>query len=344
MRREMKREAAAVYRCPYSASALELIIDRADGEHVISGALVNASGHKYLIQDGVPDFRDAVRDPMGESEAKQFDYYQSTSGAYDTALEWLFATFYEDEETVRGRLIEQLPLEEARVVLEIGAGTCRDSIRIASRMRRGSRLFLQDFSPSILIVGRQRMTKAQPFECEIEYFIAGAAHLPFAGGAHNCVYTFGAFNVFPDLRGCLAEMTRVTRNGGRIVFGDESLAPWLRDTEYGSILLEANPLYADPVPIEILLESARDVRVEWLLGNAFYFVSYAVGEGAPPLNLDLPIPGRRGGTLRSRRYGKLEGVSPEAKRLAEQEAQRLGISIHEWLDRAIRSAAATKSA
>jgi len=339
----MKKEAAAFYRCPYTASVLELLIDRAEGEHIVSGALVNASGHEYLIQDGVPDFRDPSRDPMGDGEKKQFDYYQSTSGAYDAALDWLFATFSEDEEAVRGRLIEQLPLENANVVLEIGAGTCRDSIRIAARMRSGARLFLQDFSPSILSVGRQRMANARAFDCEIEYFIAGAAHLPFANGTNDCVYTFGAFNVFPDLRGCLAEMTRTARKGGRVVFGDESLAPWLRDTEYGAILLEANPLYADPVPIEILPESARDVRVEWFLGNAFYFVSYEVGDGAPPLDLDLPIPGRRGGTLRSRRYGRLEGVSPEAKRMAEQEAQRLGISVHEWLDRTIRSAADTKS-
>ena len=58
--------------------------------------------------------------------------------------------------------------------------------------------------------------------------------------------------------------------------------------------------------------------------------------------IDLPIPGRRGGTLRSRHYGKVEAVSPEAKHLAEQEAQRLGISTHEWLDRAIRSVATSR--
>ncbi|HEX9458755.1 MAG TPA: class I SAM-dependent methyltransferase [Thermoanaerobaculia bacterium] len=339
----MKKEAAELYRCPYSGSPLGLTVGRAEGNDVLDGVLVNETGREYLIRDGVPDFRDPLLDPMEEEEGKQFAYYESTSAAYDTALDWLFATFIEDEDTVRGRLMATLDLESAARVLEIGAGTCRDSIRIASRMRPGSRLFLQDFSPSILRVGRQRMDKAHRFDCEVEYFLGSAAHLPFAAAAVDCVYTFGAFNVFPDRRGCLAAMTRIVRRGGRVVFGDESLAPWLKTTEYGATLLDANPLYADAVPIEVLPESARDVRVEWLLGNAFYIVSYEVGEGPPAVNPDLPIPGRRGGTLRSRRYGKVEAVSPEAKELAEQEAQRLGISIHEWLDRAIRGAVGTKS-
>ncbi len=335
----MKKEAAEFYRCPYSGSQLDLVVEHAEGDHVVSGALINASGHKYLIRDGVPYFRDPSREPMGETEKKQFDYYESTSAAYDSALDWLFRTFSEEEDAVRSRLIQPLELEKARCVLEIGAGTCRDSIRIASRMSIGSRLFLQDFSPSILHVGRERMRRAQPFDCALEYFVGGAGHLPFADAAHECLYHFGAFNVFPSQQRALAEMTRVVRPGGRIVFGDESLAPWLRKTEYGAILLDANPLYADEVPIDILPESARSVRLEWLLGNAFYFVTLDVGEGPPPLELDLPIPGPRGGTLRSRHHGRIEGVLPEAKGLAEQEARRLGISLYDWLDHAIRKAA-----
>jgi len=335
----MKKDVAAHYRCPYSGSALDLAVDRAEGDQVLAGALVNAAGHHYFIRDGVPDFRDLSGYPMSEGEKKQFDYYESTSGAYDTALDWLFATFAEDESAVRNRLIEPLPLADARIVVEIGAGTCRDSIRIASRMRRGARLFLQDFSPSIFAVGRRRMAEVDSFDCEIEYFIGETAHLPFPDDAADAVYTFGAFNVFPDHRRCLSEMNRVVRAGGMIVFGDESLAPWLRRTEYGAILLEGNPLYGDPVPIEALPEDARNVRLVWLLGNAFYMVSFEVGGKPLPLDIDRPIPGRRGGTLRSRRYGRIEAVSPEAKRLAEEHAQCAGISIHEWLDRAIREAA-----
>jgi len=339
----MKHEVAQLYRCPYSGSSLELIVDESDGDEVISGTLVNVAGHPYEIRDGIPYFRDAAAEPMTESEKKQFDYYEATSGDYDAALDWLFKTFEENEDTIRSFIIEPLDLPNARNVVEIGAGTCRDSVRIAARMKAGSRLFLQDFSPSILQVGRDRMRTMQRFECEIEYFVGGSTHLPFADGANDCLYHFGAFNVFPDPGRSLAEMTRVVRVGGRVIFGDESLAPWLKNTEYGAILLDANPLYADEVPITVLPESARNVRVSWFLGNAFYAVTFDVGSGPPLLDIDQPIPGIRGGTLRSRRYGKLEAVSPEAKRMAEQEARRLGVSVHEWLDQAIRSAVQPES-
>ena len=38
-------------------------------------------------------------------------------------------------------------------------------------------------------------------------------------------------------------MDRVVKDGGRIVFGDEGLSPWLKDTDYGKMLIDNNPLY-----------------------------------------------------------------------------------------------------
>jgi ubiquinone/menaquinone biosynthesis C-methylase UbiE len=334
----VKRSTAEVYRCPYTKDSLQLIPEQCDRDEVLTGSLLAPSGAQYRVQSGVAFLCDASL-AMDELEKKTFDYYQTTSSAYDTALDWLFRTFLEDEEEVRQRLIGPLKLEEAKRVLEIGCGTCRDTVRIAARLSPGSQLFLQDFSPAILHVGRERMQSSGPFACELEYFVGNVAHLPFADGYFDCVYHFGALNVFSNKKNCLAEMTRVVRTGGRIVVGDESLAPWLRKTEYGRILLDANPLYGDDIPLDDLPECARDVQTGWLLGNAFYFIDYRVGEGPPPVDLDLPIPGPRGGTLRSRHYGKLEAVTPEAKKMAEREARRLGISVHEWLDRAVRAVA-----
>ena len=44
----------------------------------------------------------------------------------------------------------------------------------------------------------------------------------------------------------------------------------------------------------------------------------------------------RGGSIRTRYYGKLEGVTEEARNIAKEEAQRQGISIHTWLDAIIK--------
>jgi hypothetical protein len=91
-----------------------------------------------------------------------------------------------------------------------------------------------------------------------------------------------------------------------------------------------------------LPETAREVCVRWLLGNAFYVIAYLVGEGHPKIDLDLPIPGKRGGTHRTRYFGVLEGVTVEARDLAVREAERSGLSVSAWLDRVVREAAAAK--
>ncbi|HNB23630.1 MAG TPA: methyltransferase type 11, partial [Candidatus Melainabacteria bacterium] len=80
-------------------------------------------------------------------------------------------------------------------------------------------------------------------------------------------------------------------------------------------------------------------NVRWLLGSCFYLIDFRVGNGPPPLNLDLPHKGRRGGTMRTRYFGQLEGVSTEAKELAMEAAKKKNVSLHAWLDELVRSAA-----
>jgi hypothetical protein len=68
-------------------------------------------------------------------------------------------------------------------------------------------------------------------------------------------------------------------------------------------------------------------------------IEFEVGDGEPKANFDLEIPGKRGGTLRTRYYGKLEGVSPETYNLAHRAREKSGKSMHSWLDEVIRGAA-----
>ena len=55
----------------------------------------------------------------------------------------------------------------------------------------------------------------------------------------------------------------------------------------------------------MLLKEAAALRVLDALrrGNAFYVIDFQVGEGEPPIGLDLPIPGK-GDSLRSRHLGQ----------------------------------------
>jgi ubiquinone/menaquinone biosynthesis C-methylase UbiE len=335
----VNEENAKIYRCPYTTESLHLEPLECDGPEILSGSLVSLSGRRYPIQKGIPHLIHADEEAMNEQERQELEYYESSSDAYDRAMDWLFESFYEDEDAVREEMISALELRPAFRVLEIGCGTCRDSVQIARRLGHGGELFLQDLSPNMLSVGREWMQRSGPFACRVEYFVGNAAHLPFPDQFFDAVFHFGGLNLFSDKRQALGEMTRVVRCGGRVVVGDESMAPWLRKTTYGRILLNSNSLYEHEVPLEDLPENARSVHVRWFLGNAFYLIDFTVGEGPPRVNLDLPILGARGGTHRTRFYGKLEGVTAEAKEMAERAARQLGLSRHEWLDRAVRAAA-----
>jgi len=303
---------------------------------------VAATGLEFRVVDGVAHLIQPERESYSAEEARENRYYETTARGYDAAIDWLFRSFFEDEAAVRRQLVDLLEIAPNHRVLETGAGTCRDTVGIAQRLGPRGELYAQDLSPSMLAIGRSRMQDEgllDPSERRVEFFVGNAAHLPFADGYFDAAYHFGGFNVFSDKRKALGEMARVVRVGGKVVVGDEGIAPWHRETEYGDILINSNPLYAHVAPLECLPECARDVRVRWLIGDAFYVIDFRVGDGPPRVDLELPIPGKRGGTHRTRYHGNLEGVTPEAKEMARRAAEASGLSLHEWLDQAVRAAA-----
>jgi hypothetical protein len=156
----------------------------------------------------------------------------------------------------------------------------------------------------------------------------------------GCRYRVGGFNQFSDPGRAATESARVVKLGGIVLYADESVAPWLRGTELDRIVCANNPRFAHALPLHTIPTCARDVTVHWVLANCFYVIVFRKGEGPPPLNLDLPHKGWRGGTMRSRYFGVLEGVTPEAKQLAQEAAARRGLSVHSWLDQLVRRQAA----
>ena len=96
------------------------------------------------------------------------------------------------------------------------------------------------------------------------------------------------------------EATRVTKKGGIVVLGGESVPIWLRNTTYGKMLMSANSLFAKPIPVKHIPENARNVSIHRFLGELFYMIKFTVGQGVPPLNVDIEFPSVRGGTYRTR--------------------------------------------
>lgn len=104
--------------------------------------------------------------------------------------------------------------------------------------------------------------------------------------------------------------------GGKIVFGGLSLGPWLHDTLFGHILLNHNPHYANEITFGDIPIEARNLNITWILSGAGFVVDFFVGEGEPIANFNYEIPGPRGGTHKTRYYGKLEGVLHTNKRVS----------------------------
>jgi ubiquinone/menaquinone biosynthesis C-methylase UbiE len=255
---------------------------------------------------------------------------------YDKYLYLTFRTHHEDEEAVRSGLVDALNLQENSRVLEIASGTGRDSELIAQRLGPNGQLWLQDISPGMLHKCRKRLSGNN---AQISYSISNASYLPYRDGYFDAVYSFGGIGEFSDIRKSLAEMVRVSKVGAKIVFGDESMPPWLRETEFSRILVTTNKQFLAKVPLEEMPIEARKVCLKWVIGGVFYLIEFEVGKGEPEADFDFEIPGIKGGTLRTRYIGQLEGVTPETKKLAEQAREKRGISMHQWLDEVVRQAA-----
>ena len=103
------------------------------------------------------------------------------------------------------------------------------------------------------------------------------------------------------------------------------------------MLANNNPLYRCEVPLKYLPESAREVNLSWVINNCFYLIEYTVSKNPLFIDIDLPHVGTRGGSIRSRYFGKLEGIDPELKKRLYSEAKSKGISRVELLEKLIKN-------
>lgn len=291
------------------------------------------NGHMFAFSPGtdVPVF---ASEPEGANEYSQ----ENAAEVHDNALRWVFNTFQTDEEGLRERLIARIGLKKGQRVLITGAGAGNDLPYIVRALSGEGAVYAQDISKEMLLAGVSRYrTALADSGVGLHFSVSDATNLPFADGFFDAAYHFGGINLFPDIAKGIAEMNRVVRPGGRIVIGDEGLAPWVVDTEIGRMLVNNNALYACKAPLAALPATARAVKLSWELSNCFYVIEFQVSTEPLPINIDVPHLGTRGGTIRSRYYGRLEGVAPALRDRIYEEAERRGISRVAFLESALRA-------
>lgn len=279
--------------------------------------------------------------PVFASEPENANEYSIANAAevHDNALRWVFQTFGDSEPEVRKRLVARLCLGKGARVLVTGAGAGNDLPYLVAALAGEGEIHAQDIAQEMLLAGVARHQGGLAGSgVRLVFSVSDAMNLPFADDSFDAAYHFGGINLFPDVAGGIAEMNRVVRPGGRVVIGDEGIAPWLSDTEIGRMLINNNPLYAYAPPMALLPVTARDVNLSWELCNCFYVIDYIVSDQALPINLDVPHLGRRGGTIRTRYLGQLEGVSPGLRDEVYVEAERQGVSRVAYLESVLREA------
>jgi len=273
--------------------------------------------------------------PVFTSESENVNEYTSENAAeiHDNSLRWLFKTFETDEPSFRRRLIAKLDLRKGMTILVTGAGAGNDLPYLVERMAGNGIIFAQDISKQMLLVGTERTyTKLHNSGVTFFFSVSDATNLPFADNIFDAAYHFGGLNLFSDIQKGIAEMNRVVKPGGKIVLGDEGVAPWLKQTEYGQMLIKNNPLCTYDAPLSLLPESAKAVKLSWELDYYFYVIEFTVSDSAPHINIDIPHVGKRGGSIRTRYFGQLEGIDPKLRDKIYAEAEKKGISRVEYLE------------
>lgn len=266
---------------------------------------------------------------------------QDAAEIHDNSLRWVFNTFKTEEIDLRERLIARLNLKKGQRVLITGAGAGNDLPYLASALCGSGEIYAQDIAKEMLIAGVSRHSGTlSDAGVKSNFSVSDATNLPFADGSFDAAYHFGGINLFPDVAAGMSEMNRVVKSGGKVVVGDEGLAPWLVDTEMGRMLINNNALYAYPAPLDAIPKTAREVKLSWELSNSFYVIEFQACSDPLPLDIDVLHLGKRGGTIRSRYFGRMEGVDPELRDKVYNEAERRGMSRVEFLENALRASLA----
>jgi len=255
------------------------------------------------------------------------------ASVYDDFLPLTFATHGIDELSERMSFISELSLTGSETVLEVGCGTGRDSSLIADMLVDDGSLHVLDLSPQMLEKTYQKLS-----EKKVKFTIcaANAAHLPYPDNYFDAIYSFGGLGEFPDPIKFFQELERVSKVGARVVLGDESLPPWLRGSYFGNVLCETNKQFLAEIPWAAIPVCVRGFSLRYVINNCFYLISFFMGAGEPEADFDIPIPGIRGGTYRTRFEGKLEGVSADTKELVLRACQAKGVSIYELTNQVLR--------
>jgi ubiquinone/menaquinone biosynthesis C-methylase UbiE len=255
---------------------------------------------------------------------------------YQNFLNWLFATMRVEESTFRKSIFEDLQITSDMNILITSVGNGDDIINLVDMFPNTNlNIYAQDISAAMCDF---TLIRLRDLGIEIrELNISNIASLPYKSNYFDVVFHFGGINWISNKVKALAEMVRVCKNYGQIGIVDESVGTWLRKSDFGKAMIKNNSLWSAEVPLDVLPPNINKVRLEYVLENCFYFLSFIKDPQFPNVDLDVQHIGPRGGSIRTRYFGNLEGVEPGLAELVRNKARFEGVSEVEWLEKCLRN-------
>jgi ubiquinone/menaquinone biosynthesis C-methylase UbiE len=247
-------------------------------------------------------------------------------------MNWLHQVHGTSEDCLRAKLVSEIP--EVKIdkpkILVTSCGAGNDLKYLLARYPNGV-FYVQDIAyemlSSAIFRNLEILTTSQ-----FNFSVSDACNLPFDDEIFDIVYHFGGVNLFQNVKKGIEEMHRVAKPEGVILFGDEGVAPYLYNDEVAHVLIKNNSLYACESPHAYIPSFVDNFKLQYLFNNCFYLVTYTK-KVAHSINLDVHHIGKRGGSLRTRYFGQLEGVDPVLRDRLYEKAAQLGISRVEIIER-----------
>lgn len=296
--------------------------------NIINGNLISYisdSGTEYKVKEGIPNFY------VSDSKNSWSEYYAVNAENYDNYNHTTFELQGYDEYTVRQQVVNLLELKNEDKILELGCGTGRDSILIAKEAQKvNAKLHCIDASFPMISKCREKLNGMSLDY--IIYAVANGENIPFEDNYFDHFFSFVAFSPVSNKEKCLREIARVVKPGGKVILVSEGLLPSLKKQDFGKKIINNCNLYNDNPPLDILPVEARNVTLKWILNGIIYILQFDINIGEIQGNFDQIIGGKRGGSINSRYYGNLVGVSKETKELFEKVMAKNEMSKYDWLN------------
>ena len=285
---------------------------------------------------GECEFTSFAKTATDEIKANETKYHTNNlNERYKNFLNWLFKTFKVEEKTFRQNMFQSLRVSENMNVLITSVGNGDDIINFKSVFPNiNLNIYAQNISETMCEFTLLRLKNLNIYIKEIN--ISDLAALPYKSNFFDIVFHFGGINWIRNKSTALSEMVRVSKDFGQIGIADESVGPWLRDSLFGKMMINNNSLWSAEVPLNALPTNINNVKLEYILENCFYYLTFIKDPKFPNVDLDIRHIGPRGGSIRTRFFGKIEGIDPLLADAVRRTAITKGMSEVDYLEMVLR--------